>query len=105
MNVNGKSRANKIRVAYVESKGHHVHMLPCGAFGSTRGLFNLAKSIGFDGTENTFWQRLKRAGGSMTLAELAVPANKVHATTKRRTQSDDVAAAIAALDARKAAMR
>ena len=46
MNVNGKSRANKIRVAYVESKGHHVHMLPCGAFGSTRGLFNLAKSIG-----------------------------------------------------------
>lgn len=105
MNVNGKSRSNKLRVAYDESGGNYVHILPCGNFGTQRQLFSLAKALGFDGADSTFWHRLKNADGKKTLAQLSLPRNKSKSTTKRRAQSADVAAAIAALDARKAAMR
>ena len=99
------SRANKLRVVYQESNGRQVHMLPCGNFGTTHALFTLAKSLGFDGSEAALWSRLQFAGGKKTLAELSIPRRAAHATTKKRVQSDEVAAAIAALDARKAAMR
>lgn len=105
MSVNGKSKLNKLRVAYEESRGHHVHILPCGNFGTTRALYTLAKVLGFNGAESTFWQRLQSAGGAKTLAELSLPRKDSYSTTKKRAQSDEVAAAIAALDARKAAMR
>lgn len=105
MNVNGKSKSNKLRVAYNESGGRHVHILPCANFGTPRSLFSLAKALGFDGADSTFWQRLKNSDGKKTLAELSLPSKKSNSTTKKRTQSDEVAAAIAALNARKAAMR
>lgn len=105
MNVNGKSRSNKLRVAYEESRGHRVHKLPCGAIGTTRVLFHLARLTGFDGAESTFWQRLEVAGGRLTLAELSKPIAKAQATTKKRMQSGDVIAAMKALDARKAAIK
>jgi len=94
-----------LSVAIDQAGGHAVHRLPCGSFGTAQSLFNLAKMLGFDGAQVTFWQRLKRAGGRKTLAELSLPRNAAHASTKKRVQSDDVAAAIAELDARKAAMR
>lgn len=103
LSANGR-RGNKLRAAYVESMGHHVHMLPCGSFGTVLTLFKLAKARGFDGAKTTFWQRLQLAGGKKTLAELSLPRKAAHASTKKRTQSDEIAEAIAALDARKAAI-
>lgn len=99
------SAKNRLRVAFDESRGRYVNTLPCGAIGTARKLFWLARHLGFDGTENAFWQRLKTAGGRKSLAELSVPTDKVRVSAKKRTQSDDVKDAIKALDARKAAMR
>ena len=99
------SAKNRLRVACDESRGRYVNTLPCGAIGTTRNLFTLARHLGFDGTENAFWQRLKTAGGRKSLAELSVPTNKARVSARKRNQSDDVKDAIAALDARKAAMR
>lgn len=98
-------QAYLLRVALDESSGHHVHVLPCGAVGNVRALFVVAKTRGFDGHESVFRRRLKKAGGRMAMAELAKPVKKSLATKKKFSQSDEIAAAIKALDARKAAMR
>lgn len=89
-----------IRLA-LSGNSHHVYTLKCGAVGTGWGLFNLAKSLGFDGSYTAFWKRLHK-NPDVTLAELALPTvgNK-----KKPRDKSDVKAAIAALDARKRAMK
>lgn len=104
MNVNGKSRSNKLRVAYEESRTH-VHKLPCGAFGTSHQLYNLAKMAGFNGTETAFYGRLMKAGGFKTLAQLAVLRDEKYVRLKAPVDKSDVIAAMKSLDARKAAIK
>lgn len=93
------------RARNARADGGAVYHLPCGAIGCRKLLFHLARLEGFNGSLTTFGERLMASDGTKTLRELSAPVNKRLATTKKRAQSDEVADAIRALDARKAAMR
>jgi len=104
--IEKRKRAMALRYAIQEANGKQVHMLPCGAMGIARNLFKLAKALGFSGAYTTFYDRLRNADGTKTLLQLSAPvAESASRPGRKRAQSDEVAAAIAALDARKAAMR
>lgn len=102
-----KIRKLRMKMAIERANGHGVFRLPCGTIGSARDLFSIAVHMGFDGPYTTFYDRVRNADGKKTMAELASPvaASRSFRRGKKRVQSQDVADAIAALDARKAAMR
>ena len=85
----------------MEARGHNVYSLRCGLTGTAKKLFGIAKLKGFNGGYQTFWFRLQRTP-SATIDELSVPTGR----GKQKPRSkEEVIAAIAALDARKKAMK
>lgn len=94
-----KKRRIRFELECINTKS--VYTLKCGTIGTVSSLFTLAKSIGFNGVHASFWKRLHK-NPDVTLAELALPTvgNK-----KKPRDKSDVKAAIAALDARKRAMK
>ncbi len=91
-----------MKSAIAEAHGHPVFTLPCGQVGTLVTLYRRAVAIGFNGTRKCFGDRFHKAGGTMTLAQLAEPVQKV--SVPKRDNSE-VMEAIRALDARKAAMK
>ena len=86
--------------------GGQMHVLLCGARGSLRSLFMLAKSNGAIVSYRTFCDRFARAHGKVSLADLSKPPNARNAgyaqRAKRNREMDEL---IKEMDARKKAMR